>query len=357
MEAAHLIDFTSGESHLLLNPRLPAEDRRVLESIHAAAPELPGHVWIATSGSMGGWKLVGLSKQALLASAAAVNRRLDVRGGETWCCVLPAFHVGGLGIWARASISGGHVLELPWEPRAFAAACEKAAFSSLVPAQVVDLIRMGLRAPSALRAIVVGGGALARATYDEGRGLGWPLMPSYGMTECCSQVATAEHESPDLQLLDHLEARVEPDGRLAFSGSSLLTGYATPDGFIDPKIDGWFVSDDLGAVEGRTLRIEGRSGDVVKVGGELVNLKRLDEILRDVLRDVRDIDAALIAVPDERLGHVIHVAVTSELGMLIEEFDRRVAPFERVRAVHRVDSIPRSPLGKLLRKKLEESLK
>ena len=351
-----MIDFMSTESHLLLNPRLPEEDRRVLLGIYATAPALAGHVWIATSGSMGGWKLVGLSKEALLASAAAVNRRLDVRGGETWCCVLPSFHVGGLGIWARSSISGGHIVELSWDPHAFVAACEGAAFSSLVPAQVVDLVRAGLHAPSALRAIVVGGGAMSARTHDDARALGWPVLPSYGMTECCSQIATATHDGPELLLLDHLQARVEPDGRLAFSGSSLLTGYATENGFFDPKVDGWFVSDDVGVVEGRTVRIEGRAGDVIKVGGELVNLRRLDGILEDVLRDRSDIDAALIAMPDERLGNVIHAAIAGEPGTLVEEFDRRVAPFERIRVVHRVEVIPRSALGKLLRKKLAESL-
>ena len=151
-----MIDITSSRSHLLLNPRLPEEDRSALQAIYDAAPPLPAHVWIATSGSTGGWKLVALSKKALITSAAAVNRRLGVRGGETWCCVLPTFHVGGLGIFVRAAISDGRVVEMPWDPQAFAET--RAAFSSLVPAQVVDLVRAGLRAPEELRAIVVGGG-------------------------------------------------------------------------------------------------------------------------------------------------------------------------------------------------------
>jgi len=347
-----MIDFTSSESHLLLNPRLPEEDRRALEAIYAGAPQLPAHVWIATSGSTGGWKLVALSKEALLASAAAVNRRLGVRGGESWCCVLPTFHVGGLGIRARASISDGRVIELSWDPHAFAET--PAAFSSLVPAQVVDLVRAGLRAPGALQAIVVGGGAMPAELYRDARALGWPVLPSYGMTECCSQIATATHDGPELILLDHLDARMEPDGRLAFAGSSLLTGYATfNNGFADPKVDGWFLSDDLGAVEGRVLRIEGRAGDVIKIGGELVNLRRLDRILEEVAGGV---DAALVALPDARLGFVIHLAVAGDPRTIREEFDRRVAPFERIRGVHRVGAIPRSALGKLLRKKLAEEI-
>lgn len=347
-----MIDFTSEESHLLLNPRLPEEDQRALHAIYAAAPHLPAHVWIATSGSTGGWKLVALSKRALLASAAAVNRRLAVRGGESWCCVLPTFHVGGLGIFARASISGGQVIEMDWDPHAFAAT--SAAFSSLVPAQVVDLVRAGLRAPETMRAIVVGGGAMLDSLYRDAHALGWPVLPSYGMTECCSQIATATHDGPELLLLDHLAARSEPDGRLAFSGPSLLSGVATSNtAFSDPKTGGWFVSDDLGSVEGRVLRIEGRAGEVIKIGGELVNLRRLDRILEEVAAGM---DAALVALPDERLGQVIHLAVAGETGTIREAFDARVAPFERIRAVHRVRAIPRSSLGKLLRAKLVEEL-
>lgn len=347
-----MIDLTSSRSHLLLNPRLPEEDRSALQAIYDAAPPLPAHVWIATSGSTGGWKLVALSKKALITSAAAVNRRLGVRGGEIWCCVLPTFHVGGLGIFVRAAISDGRVVEMPWDPRAFAET--RAAFSSLVPAQVVDLVRARLRAPAGMRAIVVGGGAMPLDLYRDARNLGWPVLPSYGMTECCSQIATATHDGPELLLLDHLDARAEPDGRLAFAGPSLLTGYATSTtAFVDPKIDNWFLSDDLGGVDGRVLQIEGRAGDVIKIGGELVNLRRLDRILEEVAGGT---DAAIVALPDERLGFVIHLAVAGDAGNIRESFDARVAPFERIRGVHRVEIIPRSALGKLLRKKLAEEI-
>jgi O-succinylbenzoic acid--CoA ligase len=57
-------------------------------------------------------------------------------------------------------------------------------------------------------------------------------------------------------------------------------------------------------------------------------------------------------MPDERLGCVIHLASTIDAAKVVDAFNARVHPFERVRAVHRVDAIPRSPLGKLLRAKL-----
>jgi O-succinylbenzoic acid--CoA ligase len=343
------IDWNSSESHLLLNPRMPAEERARLESL---VVEMAGHVWLATSGTTGTLKLTALSKEALLASAAAVNRHLQSDARDVWCSVLPPFHVGGLGIEARAFLSGARVVRMEWDPRAFAAA--EVTLASLVPAQVRDLVDSRLSAPPALRAIVVGGGALPAALYDEARALDWPVLPSYGMTETCSQVATATPASPELVLLDHVEARTEEDGRLAFRGPSLLTGYGTADGFIDPKVDGWFVTEDLGKVEGRTLQVEGRRGDFIKIGGESVDLARLDAILAAVTGP----HAAIVAVPDRRLGHVIHLAVDSTLDAtaVAAAYDQRVHPFERARAVHQVAEIPRSPLGKLLRAQLRLSL-
>lgn len=330
-----MIDFESAASHLLLNPRMPAEERARLERL---VPNLEAHVFVATSGSTGAVKLVALSKRAILASAVAVNDRLDVTSRDVWAAVLPPFHVGGLGVYARCHLAGARVLPMPWDPKTFVES--EATIASLVPAQVRDLSAAGLPPPPKLRAVLVGGG-----TFDPVDAPGWPVLASYGMSECASTIAIEEH------LLSHIEARRESDGRLAFRGASLFTGYATEEGLIDPKVAGWFLSEDLGNVEGRILRVDGRAGDFVKIGGESVDLKRLDRILHDLARD----DAAIVAMPDERLGHVIHLATTVE-PTFAEAFNARVHPFERIRAIHRVDAIPRSALGKLLRTKLAEIL-
>ena len=331
------IDWLSDESHVLLNPRMPGDERQRLESF---VTDLPGHVWLATSGTTGALKLTALSKDALLVSAAAVNRHLQSDANDVWLCVLPTFHVGGLGIYARAFLSGARIVTEGWEGVTLA---------SLVPAQVIDLVRARAVAPRSLRAVVVGGGALAEDVVVEARALGWPLLASYGMTECCSQVATATSDSPELVLLDHIEARIEEDGRLALRSAALLTGYATGDGFVDPKIDGWFVTEDIASIDGRTLRVEGRSRDFVKIGGESVDLSRLDRILAAI-----GADAAAIAIPDDRLGHVVGLAIADgDATAIVEAFNARVFPFERARRIVRVEEIPRTPLGKIMRSRLQ----
>jgi O-succinylbenzoic acid--CoA ligase len=332
------IDWLSADSHVLLNPRMPAEERARLESF---VIDLPGHVWLSTSGSTGALKLTALSKEAILASAAAVNRRLEAGSADVWLGVLPLFHVGGLGIHARAFLSGARIAT-EWS--------DEVTLAALVPTQVGDLVRSQTRPPGGLRAVVVGGGSLSDDLYRRGTELGWPLLPSYGMTETCSQVATARLGSPELVLLDHAQARVEEDGRLAFRGPSLLTGYGTDAGFVDPKVEGWFVTEDVGSVGSGTVSVMGRRGDFIKIGGELVGLARLDRILEEIAGT----RAAVVAVPDERLGSVIHLAVErgSDREAIERAFGARILPYERPRRVHAVDALPRSSLGKLRRGEL-----
>ncbi|HUP45797.1 MAG TPA: AMP-binding protein [Thermoanaerobaculia bacterium] len=352
-----MIDFSSPETHLLLNPRMPDDERRRLEQLHASVPALAGHIWLATSGTTGSIKLVALSKPAMLASAAAVNAHLDAAREDVWCCVLPRFHVGGLSIYARAFTAGATVRTEDWEPRRFA----RGGFTlaSLVPAQVRDLVQAALPSPPGVRAVAVGGGAMSRELYRSARDLGWPILPSYGLTEAASQVATATVESEALRILRHVEVR-EIDGALALRGPSLLTGYAMFDDrgqplFADPKRDGWFVTEDRGEVVGGVLRIQGRAGAFIKIGGESVDLLRLDGVLESVRGEV---DAALVALPDERLGFVIHLAAAAaDAGEIVERFNARVLPFERIRAVHRVEAIPRTALGKVRRAELTERLR
>ena len=345
-----MIDFASSDSHLLLNPRLPDEERQRLERLYGEVRSMPAHVWLATSGTSGAVKLVGLSKKALLASAEAVNVHLGAEASDVWCCVLPQFHVGGLGIYARAFLSDAHVRTETWQPSRFAEG--GFTLAALVPAQVRDLVSASLRSPSRVRAIVVGGGAMPDDLYRSARQLGWPVLPSYGLTEAASQVATARGESADLVVLPHMEVRIDGD-RIALRGPSLLTGYAMERQFVDPKAEGWFVTEDHGELRDRILQVYGRGGDFVKIGGESVDLIRLDQLLDSL----RDRDAALVAVPDERLGHVIHLATTAEeAGTLVERFNERVLPFEKIRAVRRVAEIPRTALGKVRRNALVEML-
>ena len=366
-----MIPWEDPSTETLLNPRLPRDDLDRVRRLVARAGPLAGHVWLATSGVSARLKPVALAKRALLASAAAVNDHLRATARDVWLNPLPAFHVGGLGIHARAHRSGARVVTLDaWAPETYraAAAAAGATLSALVPTQVFDLVRAGLPAPAALRAVVVGGGPLAPALYRRARALGWPLLPSYGATECGSQAATADLASldrdavPELQILPHLALRAGADGRIEIRGASLLTGYATDQGLDDPKRDGWWRTDDLGLVRGGTVAVSGRAGEVVKVLGESVALGPLQLALEIAMLDLGFAgEAALYALPDERAGWRLGLAYAgadpTTAAALGAAFNERVAPYERVMDVVEVARIPRSALGKVIIGELEQLVK
>lgn len=369
----------------LLNPRLPAPELERWQKLFAGAPKLDDHVWLATSGSGGRRKLVALGNEALRISADAVNRHLEATAKDVWLLTLPDFHVGGLSLLRRAELSASRVARMPeWNAANFVETCERegVTLSSLVSAQVFDCVRAGLRAPKSMRAVLVGGGGLSPGLYHSARALGWPLLTTYGMTEAGSQVATAklgslEHQAfPTLSVLPHIEARINDQGCIAVKGPSLLTGYVTEGEnneavFIDPKAaDGWYQTEDRGEVRPlkngeQALTIEGRTSDMVKVGGETVSLPRLEHELEECLRTFGAALAAeltLVAAPDERLGRAIVLVAsykvpTAALERIRSAYDLRVAPFERIRRVERIERVPRSSLGKVLRADLGRFLK
>lgn len=229
----------------LLPPSLTREQRSIVANLRKRVPRVPGVIWLLSSGtqSVGQVKAIGLTAEALEASATAANAHLAVNRSDRWLLTLPTFHVGGLGILVRATLSGSRVYRLgKWNPNGFVSALKRQRISltSLVPTQVYDLVTLKLSPPASLRAVVVGGGALAPDLYERARKLGWPLLPSYGLTEGASQVATAPIESlaregfPLMKLLPHVQM-VTRDKRLWLKGPSLARWIARADAEVSSR--------------------------------------------------------------------------------------------------------------------------
>ncbi len=349
-------DWGAGSSFMLLNPRMPdALRRRILA---ADFPDLPDHVWLATSGTGGRFKLVALAREAVEASARAVNAHLGASAHDVWINPLPLFHVGGLGILVRAHLAGSRceIFRSAWDPQQFADEvryCD-ATLSALVPTQVHDLVRAGLAAPECLRGVVVGGGVLKEELFARAAGLGWPLLPSYGLTEAASQVATAtlgRGASAWLPLLSHLEARVGEGGVLDLRGDSLLTGWMIfeADGaarWEDPKNGGWYRTGDRADLRVAEVRVLGRRDDLVKIRGELVDVAALERALQERVSSglVRlDIES------DERTGSKLRVCAENQHALAEARSALEIfPPFARPETFE-VAPIERSALGKTVR--------
>lgn len=325
---------------------------------------LDGLVFFQTSGSMSRPHWVGLSREALLHSAAMVNAHLRVDVDSCWGLALPLNHVGGFGVVARAFEAGSRLdcFREKWDPGRFTAwlKAEHVTHVSLVPTQVHDLVREWLRPPSALRVVVVGGGGLDDDTGRAARDLGWPVLASYGMTEAGSQIATQgielldePYESGHIEVLPHWQVRIEGDGRIALCGEALFAGELIQSGedwrFSGRKSD-WFVTKDLGELNDGGLLLTGRADALVKVLGELVDAVAVEHELAVP-------EASVVALPDPRKGHRLiavyeKAAISKRVESRVDAYNQRVAGFRRIDGIARVDAIPRSDLGKVRRLEL-----
>lgn len=316
-----------------------------------------GRIWFRSSGSTGKPRWIGLTREALLTSAAVVNRHLRVGADSCWGLALPLHHVGGFGVVARAFESGARLVRFPgrWDPCGFRdrLAAEGVTHGSLVPTQVHDLVRAGLRAPDTLRAVVVGGGVLGKADGRRARELGWPVLASYGMTEAGSQVATQglellemPYEVAPIPVLPHWRLSSGEDGRLSLSGPSLFAATLEAGGGgwrLVERPGEWFASSDRVELGADGLTPLGRLDARVKILGELVDPTEIE----------RELDVAgccVVAVADERRGHRLVAVAEPEIGAALREavarFNGGAAGVRRIGRVRVLDPLPRSPLGK-----------
>lgn len=371
---------------LRFNPVGSATQEGLVEFVRSEE-RLCGHVLVATSGSEGKAKWIALSKSALLVSARSVNAHLRVTSADRWLCALPTFHVGGIGIFARAFLGRNAVDEFSgrWRGRAreFAETCRHlgTTLTSLTPTQVFDLVAEKITAPERLRAVVVGGGRLDSDTGSAARALGWPVLASYGMTETGSQIATEPLDALDapfsgkwLPLLPGWKAELGLNGCLRVRGDALFSGVVRegPTGgnweFVSRSQCGseWFETSDLVKLKTRAdggieLQFLGRADDLVKKLGELISLEKLRNRFEGILRS-RGLSGTIVALPDERTEHCLVAVVEGEqadgpLGEVVRaEFDSQVAPFERIDELAWISSLPRTELGKIAFGRLRAAL-
>ncbi len=368
-----LIDWSSDESHVFINPLLPEATKNLLNEASAPYQNMKGHLWLASSGTENFPKMIALSKKAILVSAEAVNDHLQIQNEDRWLNVLPLFHVGGLGIHARAFLTCSPVYDFSenrWNPAQYVKLLEdlNIAFSSLTPTHIYDIISQNLLPPKSLKAIVIGGGAFPEKLHETAFERGWPLLKSYGMTEVCSQIATAQSPDPkeSLIVLKHIKLRFNHENFIEINSNALLTGFVHGNdplkNFIDPKVLGWYTTQDKGSMDTRILNIYGRGSNFIKIGGENVNFSELESLWDTIkFKHGYQNEAVLIDLPDERLGKVICLAtLTLEnqelLAPLIDQFHKQIIPLAKIRHVFTVESIPRTELYKLKRNELMDSI-
>ena len=314
-----------------------------------------------TSGSGGPAKLVPLRARHHAASVRAIARRLELSADDRWLVCLPLHHIGGLAIVLRATLTGASVrLHQRFDADRLAAALAGDAIThlSLVPTMLTRLVdRLQGPPPRSLRCVLVGGASSDPGLLQRARSSGLPVVPTWGMTEAGSQLATpslAEAAALDFAAtpglvgpaLDGVELRPADgcEGELEVRAPMLFEAYADSPG--GPDADGWFATGDRGFVdaEGR-VRIVGRLGDRIISGGENVDTLAVERALHGA--GIVD-DVGVIGVPDDEWGErVAAVVVSDRTAAALTAWARaHLEPHQRPRTWKLVDRLPRTDAGK-----------
>jgi o-succinylbenzoate---CoA ligase len=315
---------------------------------------------IATSGSEGEPRGVLLSDANLDSAAAAANRHLPLRPVDLWLDCLPLHHIGGLAILWRCARAGAAVLlHDGFNADAVAADLVRQPVThlSLVPAMLARLLETGVAPPASLCHVMIGGAALSQSLYDKATAAGWPLNPSYGMSETAAQVATWTpadgpwHEGLVGRPLGGNEIALAADGRIRIRGPQLMAGYLDGSG-VDA--DGWLTTGDLGEIDasGR-LTVTGRADDMLISGGRNVHPLEVESCLAGCPGIC---DVAVTGLPDKIWGDLIVALVVGEAtAQGIADWCRPRLPGAALprRIVH-LGSLPRNATGKLERSLLRQ---
>ncbi|WP_059020233.1 class I adenylate-forming enzyme family protein [Mycobacterium sp. M26] len=206
-----------------------------------------------------------------------------------------------------------------------------------------------------------GGSAVPTALADQITvRTGVRFLCSYGMTEAMT-VAFNPVDEPAQWRLDSpgyptlgTQLRLADNGELEVRGPSVASGYASGESSAFGA-DGWFRTGDVAAIDddGR-VRIIDRAKDMLKVSGFQVAPVEVEQAL---MEHPGVIDAAVVGRSDERAGEIpVAFVVSSDPALTSTTLDGwlagRLATYKRPREYRFVESLPRTPGGKIRRAEL-----
>jgi len=311
---------------------------------------------------------------------------------ERWLVPFPLINMAALGgfIFPAAQFAAELVLHHPLDPQLFLSQLKQEAVQFTVAPP--PLLNKLAAAPAmwescginSLRAIGSGSAPLATEmirTFEQNYGI--PVINFYGSNEGIALYATPQ-DTPKIEHRAHLFAHredgatpnfetqlrdpesgarvVDPEqaGELVIRGPGVFAGYLGVDNSDVFTRDGWFRTGDLLALDANLpshYRIVGRIKDIINRGGFKIAPDEVDGLLTQL---PGALEAAVCSVPDAVLGERLCVCIVPEARdnppqlndviAFLEGFGLARLKLPEFLAV--VESLPRNPLGKLVRPQL-----
>ena len=283
---------------------------------------------VHSSGTTGVPRPVELTYGQVLANAHGTAAALGIDEDERWLCPLPLTHVGGLMVLLRSAVYGTTAVIGPADR-------DDVTLASMVPTQ---LARVLARPP---KRVLLGGAAADRALLTRAKEAGWPVAPSYGLTQACSAVTIGEFGDTETsgRPIAGVSVAIASDGEIVVDG---------------PTVNGTLRTGDLGRLDDRgRLVVTGRKTDTIVSGGENVAPAEVEAVL---LEHPAVAEAGVFARPHPEWGEAVAAKVVLRAAAseheLREWAGARLARYKVPKTIEVADVLPRTGSGKLLRREL-----
>lgn len=336
-------------------------------------PDEPAQVaaLMASSGTTGRPKIIPLTENQLLSTAAGVAQELGLDASERGYSPLPLFHINGLVVGVLSALVAGStiVVDHHFSRSSFWSTVERvgATWVNLVPA-ILSILATGDAPASSRHTVRLARSASAplpasvRERFESVTGI--PVIETYGMTEAASQITANPVGAARPGSVGRpvgVELRTQGD-RIQIRGERVTSVYWSTEGgrwnsrrALDA--DGWLDTGDLGRIDDEGfVYLVGRDGDVINRGGEKIQPREVEEV---ILSDRRVAAAVVVGRPHPVVGEepVAYVLPAPGVGepaeTLAEDLGRlchsALSRFKRPAEVIVAESLPAGPTGKVKR--------
>lgn len=332
-----------------------------------------------TSGTTGRPKGAVLSHKNLLANVRQMDDASDLGPEENFLCALPMFHSFGWTVCALLPLYLGSAITIldSFRPKDALRTLVEEGISVFcgVPAMFAVLARAAERPlPLPHLKFAISGGAPLPAPVIhafEGK-FGGTLLEGYGLSEASPVVAmnpiggVRKIGSVGLPL-PGVRVRVVDEqrrdvpqgeiGEIAVRGDNVMLGYYNlPEETSHTLAEGWLLTGDLGQLdEDGYLYVVDRKKDLIIVSGFNVYPREIEDTL---LTHPGVQDAAVLGIPDPLKGEAVKAFIIPKEGEHLERADildflrPKLARYKLPQVIEFVDSLPRSPSGKVLKRLL-----
>lgn len=341
-----------------------------------------------TSGTTGKPKGVMLSEQNLISNLEGITPALQIHNTDRMLLALPIFHAYGQIIALYAMQQDTPLYLVPnFAPKKImqTLVAGQITILPLVPTMFTVLMsgiqKAGIPLPH-LRACVSGGAALPEKLLKQiEAALDIVVLEGYGMTEASPVIAVNRPELGSIpravglplsnvevklvddqnQAIEWQKGQVSAEGEIWVKGPNVMLGYYQLPEETTQTIDAeeYLHTGDLGHLdaEGNLYISGGRKKDLIIKAGENIAPVRIEEVL---YRHPAVLNAAVIGIPDEKLGEEIMACVECHADQSVTEaelkkFCREHLPALMAPAAVRIYSeLPKGPSGKILKPVLRE---